>query len=134
MSFSPPPPVLLLQRKCTSISDMLIILLCVLCERNNDAKLEYMAYMYKNAINFDSKHDEIMCLGIFHVLLHMAREFQKNYIIAYPSSHLRQAWSRCIGLEGQRTREIVKTIYELIERRYVILTFFILEKIEKKIC
>jgi len=97
---------------------------CIMCLQNFQKKSELEHFMCANNISLNATPEEVNLLGIFHTLLHTEERDLKTQIFMLSVQFLHRLYRMCSVTDGCRVKQIMTTIEEILNQRYVILQLF----------
>ena len=97
---------------------------CIMCLQNFDKKKELEEFMDSNNIYLNAISEEVDLLGMFHTLLHTEENGLKIVIYQLSVQFLHKLYRMCSVTDGCRVKQIMTTIEEILNQRYVIFQLF----------
>jgi len=100
-----------------------------------EQKITYLNYIHSNNIYLNAISEEVDLLGMFHTLLHTEENGLKIVIYQQSVQFLHKLYRMCSVTDGCRVKQIMTTIEEILNQRYVIFQLLYLKNmtIEKKL-
>jgi len=97
---------------------------CIMCLQNFDKKKELEEFMDSNNIYLEAIPEKVNLLGMFHTVLHTEENGLKIVIYQQSVQFLHKLYRMCSVTDGCRVKQIMTTIEEILNQRYVILQLF----------
>ena len=96
----------------------------IMCLQNFDKKKELEEFMCANHTYMDATPEEVNLLDMFHTLLHTEENGLKIVIYQLSVQFLHKLYRMCSVTDGCRVKQIMTTIEEILNQRYVIFQLF----------